>query len=296
MKYDLATVGHIVLDHIGHEGQGSRLGGPCTYAGLAAVAINAQAVAVSKVGSDFGRGRLSWLRAHGISTSYIRITNSNTTRFRINYQNGNRTMRVTSVCDPIKKEDLMKFPISSAIHIGPVLHELSTALASRLTQSNSIVGLDPQGYLRQLDSRGNVHVRKWRAHSLLKRIDVLKISESELPAVIGSAWSRRKLNTLGPGIVLLTKGPRGMIMWSKEYGLFNLPAHTTHVRHPTGAGDVLLGAFLVTWNRTGDLLWSAAVGSAIASFAVAKTRFADYGTSKQIERRAKTILDETTRI
>jgi sugar/nucleoside kinase (ribokinase family) len=248
------------------------------------------------VGSDFGRSRLSWLRAHGISTSRIRIANSDTTCFRINYQHGNRTMRVISVCDQINDEDLLKLPPASAIHIGPVLHEISPSLAIRLTRSNSVVGLDPQGYLRKLDSEGNVYVQKWGNHSLLRRIEVLKISEGELPAIIGETWSSRKLTKLGPSIVLLTRGSLGMIVWSRDYGLFNLPAHATHVRDPTGAGDALLGAFLVTWDRTSDLLWSAAVGSAVASFTVAKTRLADYGTSKQIERRALTILDETTRI
>jgi len=296
LKYDLATVGHIVLDHIGREGRAPRVGGPCTYAGLAAVAVDAKAVAVSKVGADFGKSRLSWLRAHGISTSRIRIGNSDTTCFRIDYLNGNRTMRVTSVCDPINDEDLLNLPPSSSIHIGPVLHEISPSLANRLTRSNSVVGLDPQGYLRQLDSEGNVYIQKWRDHSLLRRIEVLKISESELPAIIGTRWSNRKLTTLGPSIVLLTRGPLGVIVWSREYGMFNLPAHATPVRDPTGAGDALLGAFLVTWDRTSDLLWSAAVGSAVASFVVAKTKLADYGTPKQIERRAMTILDETTRI
>ena len=205
-------------------------------------------------------------------------------------------MRVISVCDPINDEDLLKLPPASAIHIGPVLHEISPSLAIRLTRSNSVVGLDPQGYLRKLDSEGNVYVQKWENHSLLRRIEVLKISESELPTIIGETWSSRKLTTLGPNIVLLTRGPLGMIVWSRDYGLFNLPAHATHVRDPTGAGDALLGAFLVTWDRTSDLLWSAAVGSAVASFTVAKTRLADYGTLNQIERRAMTILDETTRI
>ncbi len=65
---------------------------------------------------------------------------------------------------------------------------------------------------------------------------------------------------------------------------------------PLGQETPSSGAFLVTWDRTSDLLWSAAVGSAVASFVVAKTRLADYGAHKQIERRAMTILDETTRI
>jgi sugar/nucleoside kinase (ribokinase family) len=298
LNYDLATVGHIVLDYVGRGGRvrGPEPGGPCTYAGLAASALEAKAVAISKVGLDFGRKRLSWLRAHGISTSHIRIASCSTTCFRINYQNGDRTMRVTSICNPIKNEELSRFPSSSAIHIGPVLHEISASLAIRLASMNSVVGLDPQGYLRQLESNGKVHVRKWRNSSLLKRITVLKVSESELPAIIGMKWSIRKLSTLGPDIILLTKGPQGTIVWSRENGIFSIPANETRVRNPTGAGDALAGAFLVTLVRTGDLLWSAAVGSAVASIVVAKTGPTKYGTRRQIESRAMRILDGTARV
>jgi sugar/nucleoside kinase (ribokinase family) len=205
-------------------------------------------------------------------------------------------MTVTSICDSLNSEDLSDFPLSSAIHIGPVLREISPTLAIRLTSGNSLVGLDPQGYLRRLDSRGRVHIRNWRDHSLLKRIAVLKVSESELSAIIGIKWSFRKISTLGPDIVLLTKGPRGMIVWSRENGMFRVPAYETLVRDPTGAGDALAGSFLVTWVRTNDLLWSAAVGSAVASMVVAKKGLARFGKRRQIERRATEILDQITRI
>jgi sugar/nucleoside kinase (ribokinase family) len=298
MKYDLTTFGHIVLDWISSRGsvQGPRVGGPCTYAGLAANALCARVIAVSKVGPDFASKRFCWLRAHGISTSHVRIARSDTTCFRINYQNGERTMRVTSICDPISNEDLSQLPTSSAIHIGPVLHEILPSLAIRLASNDSVVGLDPQGYLRQLDSEGNVHARKWSGHSLLKKIAVLKISEGELPAIIGMKRSIRKLCSLGPDIILLTKGSQGIMVWSRENGMFSVPAHETYVRDPTGAGDALAGAFLVTWVRTNDLLWSAAVGSAVASIVVARTRLAEFGTRRQIERRAMRILDRATRI
>ena len=294
----MATVGHIVLDYVGRKGhvRGPRPGGPCTYTGLAAHSLDAKMVAVSKVGPDFGRKRLSWLQSHGLSTSHIQIASSSTTCFRINYRNDDRNMIVTSICDPMNSDDLSGFPLSSAIHIGPVLHEISPSLAIHLTNNNSLVGLDPQGYLRQLDSGGRVHIRNWIDHSLLRRIAVLKVSESELSAIIGTKWSFRKLSTLGPDIVLLTKGPKGMIVWSRENGMFSVPAYETLVRDPTGAGDALAGSFLVAWVRTSDLLWSAAVGSAMASMVVAKTSLTHFGNRRQIERRATEILDQTTRI
>jgi sugar/nucleoside kinase (ribokinase family) len=87
-----------------------------------------------------------------------------------------------------------------------------------------------------------------------------------------------------------------MIVWSRENGMFSVPAYETLVRDPTGAGDALAGSFLVTWVRTNDLLWSAAVGSAVASMVVAKKGLARFGKRRQIERRATEILDQITRI
>ncbi len=298
MKFDLAVVGHIVLDHIVQKGRVQRLqlGGPCIYASLASKALDAKPVVVSKVGHDFGSKRLSWIRTQGICASRILIEGSATTRFRINYHDGDRSMQVTSVCVSIKNEDSPKLPAASAVHIGPVLNEVSPVLAARLSGGNSLVGLDPQGYLRGLDSNGIVHLRKWRNSRLLKKIEVLKVSQNELAAMVGGKAIGRKLSSLGPKIVLLTRGPMGSIVWSKYRGTFSVPAYEIPVRDPTGAGDALAGAFLVTWARTRDLLWSAAVATAAASFPIARSSFADFGNRKQIEGRAMKILDQTKRM
>jgi fructokinase len=298
MKFDLAVVGHIVLDYVSGLGlaHGPRLGGPCTYAGLAANSLGAKAVAISKVGEDFGSKRLSFLEAHGISTSHVKTTSSPTTRFRISYRKGHRAMRVACVCDPITDECLSNLPSSFAVHIGPVLNEVPPELAIRLASRYHMVGLDPQGYLRQLDWKGAVRVRKWRNPSLLRRIAALKVSEAELLAIIGQKWSARKLSSLGPAIILLTRGSRGTIVWSRENGTFNVPAYEAHVRDPTGAGDALAGAFLISWVRTSDLLWSVAMGSAAASFVVSKTKTGNFGSRRQIETRAMEILERSTRI
>lgn len=298
MKYDLVTVGHIVLDYIEHGGtvKGPQLGGPCIYASLAARALGAHVALSSKVGPDFPKKHISWLRARDISAANIRVAGLATTRFRIRYQNGRRTIRVTSTCDSFEKKDFSNLPPSSAIHLGPVLHEIPVSLASDLTRRNSVVALDPQGYVRELGANGSVRIRNWKQAKLLSMIDVLKVSDSELHAIRSNTKSERSLNKLGSGIVLLTRGDRGTIIWSKDHGAFNVPALRTRIRDPTGAGDALLGAFLVTWVRTSDLLWSASVGAAVASFLVERTRPASFGTSKQIEKRASAILGRVARI
>jgi sugar/nucleoside kinase (ribokinase family) len=138
---------------------------------------------------------------------------------------------------------------------------------------------------------GRVGKLKWRNTKLLTQLDVLKLSADEAQVVLGKKLSTRKLASLGPKVILITKGGLGTTMWTKEQGMFRIPAFKTRVRDPTGAGDALVGGMLVTWVRTGDLLWSVAVGSAVASFVVERVMPMDFGTIRQVQKRAYVILD-----
>lgn len=298
---DLAIVGHIVLDYITREGRthGPKVGGPCTYAGMAARALGASVALVSRVGGDFGYRRLIWFRTHGISVRHVRVTDSATTCFRIDYRNGGRRMQVTSRCELIGRQDITTIPLSKAIHIGPVIQEISQSVTRMLLERDSVIGLDPQGYLRRLAHDGTVLAKKWLGLSVLRKVDVLKVAEDELQAIAGGTTGRialRRLGRLGPEIILLTRGPKGTTLWSREEGAFHIPAYDAIVQDPTGAGDALIGAFLVTWIRSGDLLWSASMGSAVASFVVEMFGPASFGTQQHIESRARRIFDGTARL
>jgi sugar/nucleoside kinase (ribokinase family) len=143
---------------------------------------------------------------------------------------------------------------------------------------------------------GGIQKSKWLNRSLLKHLDVLKVSEDEALAVIGRTEPSLKFRSLGPEIILITKGKGGTTAWSKDHGVYSVPAYKTRVRDPTGAGDAFVGAFLVTWVQTQDLAWSAAIGSAVASFVVEKVGPSNFGTPKQVEERAKTISDGIVRL
>jgi len=179
--------------------------------------------------------------------------------------------------------------------MGPILNEIPLSLAISLANRNSVTCLDPQGYLRHVLRDGRVQKSKWSNRALLKHLDVLKVSEDEASALIETRASL-KLRSLGPEIVLITKGKAGTTVWSKDHGVYAVPAYKTRVRDPTGAGDALVGAFLVTWSKTGDLVWSAAIGSAVASFVVEKVGPSNFGTRKQVEERAKTVFDGIVRM
>jgi len=297
-KYDLAVIGHIVLDYIsrGSKRYAPQMGSPCVYTSLGARALNGSVVVASKVGHDFGRERLAWLSSRRVNVDHVRQSNSRTTSFKIEYANSNRFMWLASKCAPLTRRDLSDLPASSALHMGPILNEIPLSLAMSLTDRNSVTCLDPQGYLRRVVRDGRIRRSKWRNRALLKHLDVLKVSEDEASTLIGDTGSSLKLRALGPEIILITKGRLGTTVWSKDQGVYTVPAYKTRVRDPTGAGDALVGAFLVTWVRTGDLAWSAAIGSAVASFVVEKVGPSNFGTPKQAEKRAKTIFDGIVRV
>lgn len=298
MRYDLVIVGHIVLDQVVSSGEvrGPMLGGPCTYAGLAARALGARVALVSKVGRDFGKKHLAWLRAKGIAVDWVRISISSTTRFKIEYQDSGRRMEVSSQCDAIAADDVSVIPSATAVHLGSVLSEIPSSLAIQIAKRNPVVSLDAQGYLRGILSTGEVREKEWRDDRLLREITVLKVSEQEAAVMTRADFTIRQLSKLGPEIVLLTKGRRGTDVWSTEEGAFRVPAYETSVRDPTGAGDALVGGFLITWLRKRDLRWSAAIGSAIASFVVERFGPSRFGTRKEIEERAETIMARTVRV
>jgi len=287
-----------VFDHIsrGANSFKTQLGSPCVYASLGARVLGASVVIGGKVGADFTASQLKWLKRRGLSVNRVRRSSAHTTSFRINYQDGKRTMWALARCPSLTCADLAGLPRTSATHMGPILYEIPRTLASSLAARDGIVSLDPQGYLRQILPGGLIGRSKWRNPALLKKLDVLKVSEQEASFVIGRDYaSPRKLAKLGPEVILITRGESGTILWSKSMGIFNVPAFRTRVRDPTGAGDALVGALLVTWAKDGDLLWAAAVGSALASFVVESVGPANFGAIKEIQRRASVISDQTKR-
>lgn len=76
------------------------------------------------------------------------------------------------------------------------------------------------------------------------------------------------LRAAGARTVVLKAGPDGVYVL-REQAIWHIPAYAEAVFDPTGAGDAFCGGFLGGMALTGDLVEAAALGSAVASFAVA---------------------------
>jgi len=290
--FDLVTVGHFCLDLITSPKitrSKQTLGGPPTYVSLAARKLNAKVSVISKVGEDFSDRYIAWLKAKGVDLSGLkRVKGVSTTRFTLEYSNWKRRLQLKSQAPPILPEDVPNSLQAKAIHMAPIANELSRNVADKLRMLTKTLSLDPQGFVREFDTEGNMHLKRWE-DKLLGKIDLYKSSSSEIRMVTGLAdlkLAMEKIHDYGAKIVIVTRGMKGSKLLF-EGRLYNIPAYKPRViLDPTGAGDAFIGAFIAEYLNGKDPVWCACVGSASASFVVEGLGPRVFGEKKEIYARA----------
>ena len=101
-------------------------------------------------------------------------------------------------------------------------------------------------------------------------IDILKVSEDEAGAVLGSPYtadSLRVLWQLGPRVVAVTLGPAGCVAASAEERV-EVPGFSVSEVDPTGAGDTFAAAFTLSLLEGRPLAEAARFANAAGALAV----------------------------
>jgi sugar/nucleoside kinase (ribokinase family) len=298
--FDLVTVGHFAIDTIHSPVIAFRkqaLGGPPTYVSVAAAKLGAKVSVVSKVGEDFPNTYLEWLKNNRIDLSGLkRIKGTFTTQFIISYQkSGSRKLQLKTRAPSIFAEDLPTNLQAKAIHVAPIAGELSEETVIELRKATSILSLDPQGFVRFFDARGNVSLRHWDGQQVLEQLDVFKSSLNEIKAIAGTSKLNVAMETIsdyGVKTVIVTKGRKGSsLLFGGSF--FSVPAYKSkRIVDLTGAGDAFSGAFLAEYVRRKNPLWCACVGSASASFVVEGIGAQRFGEKEETYERAKEIYEK----
>lgn len=299
--FDLVTVGHFAIDLI-HSPKIlapiPTLGGPPTYVSLVATQLHSKVSVISKVGEDFPSEYISWLKAKKVDLSGLKIVKSaSTTSFLMRYENGKRRLQLKDQAPPISSKDIPASMTAEAIHVAPIANELSLNIIKELRTLTKVLSLDPQGFLRRFDKSGNVELKKWDGSEVLERIDIYKSSLEEIQIVTGLANLRsaiKKVHSIGPKIVLVTKGIMGSTLFFEER-FHDIPSCKPRVTlDSTGAGDAFIGGFLAEYIKGKDPLWCACVGSAASSFVVEGVGPAVFGGKEETYRRADEIYEKGT--
>jgi sugar/nucleoside kinase (ribokinase family) len=268
---DFLVVGHVVQDVVPN---GYVVGGTATYSSITARNLGRKPGIVTRLSPDFVLPDV----LHDIDIH--RTPSPQTTTFHNLYRNGHREQYIRALAEPIQPEDVpavwKNVPI---VHVGPLAREVDARFAKLFP--DSLVGVTPQGWLRQWDGSGRVRMRPWdEAAEILPQVDCLVLSEEDLNGKIGLIDEYAAMTR----IAVMTQGARGCMIY-QDGKTTQVPGYPVAEVDPTGAGDVFAAAFLIRLEETRDAIESARFANATASFCVQAAGVIGIPTRAEVEKR-----------
>jgi sugar/nucleoside kinase (ribokinase family) len=252
MRY--VAIGHVCLDV---APGGSVLGGTVAYSALTARALGWEVAVVTRAHTDLD---LSPLR--GVDCA--RLPDAVTTTFENIYSPAGRTQILYARAGPIHPGDAPdRYRRADVAHLAPIADEVDPAWLDAF--DGALIGVTPQGWLRQWDATGRVSPREWTDAALLRRVDAIVLSIDDVSgdwALVGR-WA-------GIARVLVTtQGREGCTVYV-DGAPTHVPTPAVVEVDPTGAGDVFAAAYFIRLRTTGDALEAARFANCIAAHSVTR--------------------------
>lgn len=287
------AVGTVAFDRIETPfGKRDRaLGGSAMYITMASRFMCDDVRLVAVAGHDFPQEFIEDMRIRGIDLQGLEIKQDELTFAwggRYHYDLNNRDTLYTdlnalSSFNPILPESYRDSKILCLGNLDPVIQN---SVLSQV-RNPSIVICDTMNYW--------IEHTPHQLKNILPKVDCLVVNDSEARELSGTAnlvSAARKIQEMGPKIVVVKKGEHGALLFAEDT-IFMVPAYPLEdIQDPTGAGDAFMGGFAGYLSGCHhinmDALKNALVhGSAIASFTV--EHFGPEGlydlTTADIERR-----------
>lgn len=229
-------------------------GGAPANVAVAAARLGAHTAFVGKVGQDgFGSYLAKTLRENGVDVSGLLVSPSHTTMAIVSVdETGERDFRFVRGADwELTPEEVPAEAIGESrfLHFGSVsltggaAREATLAAVRAARTHGVLVSYDPN-YRQALWSSEEEAVTWMRTP--LSMVDVIKLSEEELPLITGHSdleQGTQALREMGISLVLVTLGSKGAYYRLGETtGL--VPGVQVQVADTNGAGDTFLGAVL----------------------------------------------------
>ena len=253
---DYLVIGHITRDI---TPTGNLVGGTVSYSGRVAYALGCQTAVLTSCEPDYeGLQELTDLAVEVIPAEH-------TSTFENIYGENGRTQMLYTVAEQIRVEHLPKaWQQPTVVHLGPLTNEVDPTFMHHFSNSNNIIGLTPQGWLRRWTENGRVYAREWpEAEQFLPLADVVIVSEEDL--LNEEMLPRyRKLCKL----LIMTENVRGCTVFAGNE-VRQIPAPQVTQVEPTGAGDIFAAAFLTRYAKNGRNPWQAAeFANLVAAYSV----------------------------
>ena len=244
----LAVFSHCVMDTLQiNDSSYQQVGGPACYCSLTARNLKFDVDLFTKFGNDFPYE--DYLTKNKINFQNA-PSETPTTKFKIIIDGSERTLYLEHKCEPIEYSN---FDTDGTL-ISPVFDEISKKTFEQIKRNSNFVFLDPQGFLRRIDSSNEVFLEKTNLD--LSNISAIKVSPNEIKNLVGDADENtlKLLQKNGIEYVLFTnKQDISMLVKDRIYSL-TLP--NKQVFDTTGIGDIFSATFCSTMLKENDFFWA----------------------------------------
>jgi sugar/nucleoside kinase (ribokinase family) len=269
----LERVDYLVIGHVAHDltPEGPRLGGTAAYSALTARALGLRVGIVTATGPETSLAALD-------SIPVVSLETPNSTTFENIYHEHTRVQYLRAQARRIDLKDVpASWQSSPIIHIGPIADEVEAVLPD--TFSPALLGLTPQGWMRQWDAENRVTARAWEnSGPALQKADAVVISREDVNGddelIEHMAHQTR--------VLAVTEGSAGSVLyWHGDRRRFRAPE--VEELDPTGAGDIYATAFFIRLLKTRDPWEAARFATLLASRSVVRTGLDGIPTAQEIE-------------
>jgi len=244
----IALFSHCAIDTITiGDSTYEQIGGAACYCGITARQFKFDVELVTKFGSDFPYKQY-------LSDNKIDFKNSlsdkNTTRFTIEIDGSDRILKLENQCDQIEYSKIN----ADGFLVSPIFHEISYDTLEKIKKDSNFLLLDPQGFLRRVDSNKKVFLENTDLD--LSGIDAIKVNPEEALHLTGHSDIEALKLLQNKGIknaILTNKTEVSMLVKDRLYSI-TLPNKKIH--DTTGIGDIFCASFCCTMLKEKDYLWA----------------------------------------
>lgn len=158
----------------------------------------------------------------------------------------NRTQRLLSKAERFHIKDLREVN-ADIIHLGSLLADDFSLELCKFLSRRSILSVDAQGYLRDVEGENIVSIDWKDKAEYLKYIAILKVNEFEILSLTGYSDPSKaalQLSEMGVKESVITLGSYGSIIYDRKH-IYEVPAFPTdNIVDATGCGDTFSTGYL----------------------------------------------------
>jgi sugar/nucleoside kinase (ribokinase family) len=271
---DYLVIGHLTIDQ---NTNGPSLGGTAAYAALTAQALGLRVGVVTSWGEEIQSGELAEI-------TIVNIHSSESTVFVNKYQDKKRTQIVNSTAKQLEFEHIPPaWQSSKIVHLGPVAREVNPELITNF--QSSLIGVTPQGWIRDWGEDGNVYVSDLPDASVFQNAGAVVLSPEDVD--YNEDWID-EIVSLCP-VVAVTEAEEGVrLYWNGDVRRFRPPE--MQEIDPTGAGDIFASAFFSRLYTTRDPWEAARFANHLSAYSVIRQGLSAVPTSQEIKQSMVEVL------